>query len=127
MWVKVFSRCGLIGVFKSNKYMPSQTQLNSNCSCKKETNLPEVEANLNVEVYPNPTNDNWQVLLHDFSNIKYADLKLFDLNGKQVWYNYVSEFHYSNVTVPAANLPKGIYLLKVVTDRQTHSIKLIKN
>jgi hypothetical protein len=43
-----------------------------------------------------------------------------------VWSTEHDFENYSNIVVPAANLPKGIYILKIVSERQNGSYKLIK-
>jgi hypothetical protein len=78
-------------------------------------------------VYPNPTTDKWQVMLSDFVNIKDAQFKLFDLNGKVVWSLEKNNFEYSNISIPAAHLPTGVYTLQIITDRQSGTYRLSKD
>jgi Secretion system C-terminal sorting domain len=123
--LKVNSACGLLPIIAK-----THNGVNiSGCLFKKDEESNMINPTLNelIYAYPNPTSDSWQVLFSDFDNDKRAELKLYDINAAIVWQGNKTDFTTSNITVPAADLPKGIYLLRMVTDRQTHSIQLIKN
>jgi aminopeptidase N len=72
---------------------------------------------LNLMVYPNPVNDQFTVQLKNFKG-GFVRLQLFDMSGKNVYslqqplYNG-REF----LTIPAASLATGKYLLKVADDQ----------
>jgi hypothetical protein len=122
MYVKVYSPCGYIGTF--NKSFLGNSA--SSCSCKKDESLGEIADNFNVDIYPNPSTDQWNVSVSDFVQAQKASCKLYNLDGKVVWSTEHDFENYSNIVVPAANLPKGIYILKIVSERQNGSYKLIK-
>jgi Secretion system C-terminal sorting domain len=81
---------------------------------------------LQIDAYPNPTFNKWNIMFYNFASIKYANLKLMDMNGKVVWSLVKKEFSNSNIEVPASNLSNGIYCLNVITDSQVTNIKLVK-
>jgi hypothetical protein len=72
---------------------------------------------LELGIYPNPTTD---VL-----NIKTQDIvvstMIFDITGK------VTNAPFSNGQINVSTLSKGIYILKVVTDKAVYQQKFIKN
>ena len=88
------------------------------------TSLQQVEEKLfsNVKVYPNPFNE---VLNVDIDNTpeKPVSLELYSIEGQlQTVYKNINQ-----IQINTSNLPKGIYLFKVVFDSgRTEFIKLIK-
>lgn len=74
-----------------------------------------------VSVYPNPTNNNWNIKTN---NSTINSIQVFDLLGKQVL-NLTPNS--SETLIDASGLNNGIYFAKVSTDLGTKSIKLIKN
>jgi aminopeptidase N len=69
-------------------------------------------------VHPNPSNSSWQVRnLADESR-----LQLTDVSGRLIWTGSAS----GNTTIPATELPTGVYLLRVSAAGTTETIKLIK-
>ena len=78
------------------------------------------------EVFPNPTRDQVSVYLSnlDASNGVFS-LKLFDLNGQVVLERSITDQNIVNLSLP--DLPKGMYILNVSSDKQSISKKLMKN
>ena len=74
----------------------------------------------NFTVHPNPANDHWE-LSNAPAN---AELKLSDITGRLVWQS--NSMNTTNINIPAALLPAGIYFLQLTGQEQTTSIKLIK-
>ena len=77
----------------------------------------------NVNVYPNPTNDNLNIQLS--RNLE-ADIRIFDTLGKLMVYQpnvSISETH----TVSVSNLNTGIYFIRINTELGTITKKFIKN
>jgi len=72
-----------------------------------------------VEVNPNPAVAEWHVT----GLSEHSELYLFDASGKLLWEARNSN---SNETVPAACLPAGAYILKVVNQHQTADYRLMK-
>lgn len=72
----------------------------------------------NIRIHPNPTEDNWQIdqLPED------TGLVLMDMTGKVIWKGKSTT---GNVTVPAAHLPAGNYLLKL-SGPVTEQVKLTR-
>jgi Secretion system C-terminal sorting domain len=122
VYARISTPCGLAGLYNYTFSTSPCTAL-----CKRAFDVADAPDNFTVDVYPNPTTDKWQVMLSDFVNIKDAQFKLFDLNGKVVWSLQKNNFEYSNVEIPAAHLPKGVYTLQIVTDRQSGTYRLSKD
>ncbi len=70
-------------------------------------------------IYPNPATDGWHI-----DNLQHgAGLLLLDVSGREMW-NGTST---GKVYIPAANLPKGCYLLEIQTGSgSTAHYKLLK-
>jgi Secretion system C-terminal sorting domain len=124
LYCKVYTQCG--GYF--GKYfgvIPKSTD--TSCSCKMDMSSNYIgPQNLNVSIYPNPSNTDWHVSLEDFENIKEVQLKLYDISGKVIWSKYCPINNFSNITIPSINLQVGVYILKIITENQNNSYKLIK-
>ena len=76
-----------------------------------------------IQVYPNPTNDNFYVYLN--SNLtKNNHLEMYDLTGKQV-YNQTINSKTMKLSKSELNISNGIYLLKLTTDNSTTLQKVI--
>lgn len=73
----------------------------------------------NVAIYPNPTNDVFQVSGIEGS----ANLNISDISGKQVLTKQVT----ANEDVSVSSLPQGVYIVKITTPEGTTEKKLIKN
>lgn len=79
-----------------------------------------------LKVYPNPTTDNAFVSL----NVKQAtqvELTLHNIMGQKVWSSAEKmNAGEQEVAVSTQNLPKGIYILKVVANGASQEVKVIK-
>lgn len=74
-----------------------------------------------IEVYPNPTPDIVNVLINkDFEK---ANIEVYNLTGQHLQTKYVK---YRSTPVSLGNYPSGVYILKINTDNQSESIKIIK-
>jgi len=75
-----------------------------------------------INVYPNPASNN--VIINNISNEKINTVQLIDGKG-----NVIKEFNVDNnrlnIDLKAMNLPKGLYILKVETDKETTNKKLV--
>ena len=74
---------------------------------------------LGVKVYPNPMTDN---LYFDLGSLNGATILLTDLQGKVVNNQRVV----NHEAVDVSNLPAGVYLLKVNSDKHSMSLKIEK-
>ncbi len=71
-----------------------------------------------INITPNPTHDSWNITgLNEAFTIQ-----LMDVTGKLMLEKSAS----GNTTIPAGNLPQGIYVLKLSTNKKTIAYKLIK-
>ncbi|UWX68455.1 T9SS type A sorting domain-containing protein (plasmid) [Empedobacter stercoris] len=74
-----------------------------------------------IEVYPNPTQDIVNVLINkDFEK---ASVEVYNLTGQHL---QSKDVKYRSTPVSLGNYPAGVYILKINTDNQTESIKIIK-
>ncbi len=79
----------------------------------------------NLEVYPNPVSNNQIVIKHDDYNNQSAELKIFDVNGKQVQTDYI-RLNGIETKISLQNLNSGIYLIQFITNNKTYQSKFIK-
>jgi Secretion system C-terminal sorting domain len=119
--LKLINPCGYQAIFTYN----TPVYNNTNCSCKTSEELSDLE-NLKIDVFPNPVTTEWNLTLHNLANTHYSSVKLYDANGKEVWSYKQGISNFSNITIPASNLKTGMYLLKIVTDKQSAIYKLQK-
>ncbi len=99
---------------------PDNWIVNGINSITKDPNLVGIEHHqlTNVRVGPNPTEDDWLI-----SGLKQpAELELADLNGRTIWKGRGD----TEVRINGAGLPVGVYILKVHSDQENRSFKLIK-
>lgn len=74
-----------------------------------------------IEAYPNPTRDFVNILINkDFEK---ATIEVYNLTGQ---YLQTKEVKYRSTPVSLGSYPAGIYILKIKTDNQIESIKMIK-
>lgn len=68
-----------------------------------------------VSVYPNPADKEVVIRWAEFTNSGAADVRIFDINGRQVW----SKTTYADfVNISVAELPNGTYLVQVSRDKE---------
>lgn len=72
---------------------------------------------LELGIYPNPTTDVLNIKTQD----RVVSTMIFDITGK------VTNAPFSNGQINVSTLSKGIYILKVVTDKAVYQQKFIKN
>jgi hypothetical protein len=94
---------------------------NSTLYC--EPNGIEESSDEIIAAYPNPFNEEFRISINGTSDL---DLRMFDLLGNQV--NIDLYFSSYAITVkPVSSIPSGIYLLKIIQDKRSEIIKVIKN
>lgn len=78
--------------------------------------LNELVFSQEVVIYPNPTSS----IVHINSNLKIESISSVDFLGKTSLVNFNS-----NNTIDVSNLPKGVYLLQIETDKGLINKKII--
>ena len=76
----------------------------------------------NVSVYPNPSNEN---KINIQSSVGIKDIQLFSINGQLI--KEVKNPEFSGNFYPLDNLPKGFYFLRLSSDNQSTTKKVIIN
>jgi hypothetical protein len=72
-----------------------------------------------ILLYPNPTN-NWVYIKGNISKLE--SIKLFSISGQ-----YISELKINKNKVNLENLPSGLYFVKLKTDKNSETLKIIKH
>jgi hypothetical protein len=75
---------------------------------------------LNVTIYPNPSNTNWNIAT---PNAVIDTIELYDVLGKRV---SVVTVESNTTTINGETLAKGLYLAKISTNTGQKTVKLIK-
>lgn len=94
--------------------------LGSSVRCLKDTPTGittenEIEKPL---VYPNPATNSLHIISNDHSNVS---VNIFNLQGKQILFSPII-----SGTIDISSLPKGVYLVKVISGENSAITKLIK-
>lgn len=88
--------------------------------CELNTNNPQ--NNLQMSVYPNPTQDNINITIANFSEpVNYT---ITDITGKTVINGTLPE---ANNTITLGGLTFGIYFVKITSGYFTEVVKVVKN
>lgn len=71
------------------------------------TDIKEISKSCNLVVYPNPANDKFMIAFD-----KGGSLKLYDILGREV----LAQNIFGKTEINIAHLPKGIYLIRLISD-----------
>jgi len=74
------------------------------------TVVNENQEKVDISVFPNPSNGQFQVSINDLSLLRNADLAIYNVVGEKVYQAVITE---SNPTIVLNHPVKGIYLLKI--------------
>ncbi len=81
-----------------------------------------------AKVFPNPTSDFTQLEINVLAKEKYL-IEVYDLNGKRISQIINQQLEAGNYTyrINLSNFEAGIYIIKIVTNTQNETVKVIKN
>jgi plastocyanin len=74
------------------------------------TAVDENQDKVDISVFPNPSNGQFQVTINDLALLKNADLAIYNVVGEKVYQAVITD---SNPTIVLNHPVKGIYLLKI--------------
>ncbi len=89
-------------------------------SKKSEGLLTTVKAG----IYPNPVLD--KIVLRCNFNSAFAIINIFDIKGELLYNHKYAVQGVNELEIPANDLKKGMYILRVQTEQQVHTFKFIK-
>jgi len=87
----------------------------------KETIAETKPSNSNFTIYPNPSSDG-QFIIELTNKTTESTIEIYDLMGKKVWSKVSSE---NKLEIDISNQPKGIYLVKVVSENNVIIQKIV--
>lgn len=114
--VVVFEYKGIEG---SEIYQKTSSAANLKTFSTVATSISQEKENSDFEVYPNPAND---FVYIDVKNTNACQVLICDMDGKSV---FSGMYNGQKNVIPLNNLPKGMYLLRIVSDKSNFSKKLI--
>ncbi|WP_299223475.1 starch-binding protein [uncultured Aquimarina sp.] len=79
-----------------------------------------------ARAWPNPFNQSLTLSFTGNMKDNHVRIEMFDLAGKRTNTTLVKDTRTNTVTMNTANLPKGIYLLKIVSDKNVRVMKMVK-
>lgn len=88
-----------------------------------EENLSTIESSIDdISIFPNPAKDKITIEM-SASNFGIADINIYDLQGKLILEQTISEAH--SIDIDISNLISGIYFVKLSTNTRTLVKKLV--
>jgi hypothetical protein len=102
-------------------YRLNQTDYDGKITHLKIIAVNTYERNGVIEVIPNPSNGSFWFELPE--GVSSSELKVLNSAGQEVPFNFTSMG--SRVQVDALDLPRGLYLLKLITNRGMNSAKIV--
>jgi hypothetical protein len=85
--------------------------------------------NISLIIYPNPFKDNIS-LNYQLKQESTVEISLFDNTGKQVYYvnrnKLKADYYTEEIDTKQVNLSSGMYIVKIVIDKQVYTKKLFK-
>lgn len=118
--IKITNSCGTTIL---DSYIPLRLPTKCGVAPLRVANSNTTEVDANYKIYPNPSSEILNVSLNDGKNIfsKNVTASLYDLKGVQ---KKQFEIINNNAAINVADLPEGIYILKINIDgtEETHQI-----
>ncbi|MFT3703403.1 MAG: T9SS type A sorting domain-containing protein [Agriterribacter sp.] len=106
----------------NNFYRIKQIDIDGKYTYSKIVSL-QIEASSVIQIYPNPTQNSVQVRLRSNNEtVKY--IQLSNMAGSILFTQ--NTIYSSNANISLSSLPTGVYWLKVVTGKNVHVIKVLK-
>ena len=84
--------------------------------------LNEVAQDIQMKVYPNPTDDKLTVSIRQ--GVKIKDLNFVDFSGKILKPRSIIR-NQDNIDINVSNLNEGIYILEIVSDKEVDKVKVV--
>jgi len=80
----------------------------------------------NVSLFPNPASNKINILSNSDKNA-FLDIKILNYYGTLVYEsNKLQNISNNNTSIDISTLPNGIYFVLITSDKETHTIKFIK-
>ncbi|WP_299190128.1 starch-binding protein [uncultured Aquimarina sp.] len=79
-----------------------------------------------VKAWPNPFKESLTLSFTGNMKNNYVSIEMYDLAGKKTNTTVIKDTKTNRVTINTINLPKGIYLLKVISDKNVKVMKMVK-
>lgn len=91
------------------------------------TTSPQVEKNIGIIVYPNPSTGHFTISIKDIKTESNMSIELFDLQGQSVFKESIKPIKGQfNSEINIDNFPSGFYILKLYSDEKLYETRLIE-
>ena len=94
------------------------------CMSSGMTGIQE-SPSLSIALHPNPAQD--YIFIENIFSDKNIEILIFDTKGRLVLSKILSSENKSNLEVPIANLPSGLYFVKMIQDEKSASASFVKD
>lgn len=99
--------------------------LNYNLTCLTPTEELITKDFMKFSLYPNPVND--KIYINALQDIDNAKIELVDINGRILFTQKIhSWINQSEIGIEVINMPPGVYFIKIYSDQNYKSFKVIK-
>lgn len=97
-------------------------------NCQQIIGVTENSKNeFNLEFYPNPSNiDQDLTIKFSFEGQKAIQFKIFDISGRLIQVTNLENIGSEEILLPTDDINAGIYLLQIIIDNKTETVKIIK-
>ncbi len=85
-------------------------------SCSAPTGIPSLDANEVVTIYPNPFSTSTTIIINDASEMKKAELRVYNVLGEVVLITTITK---QATTLGTSDLTSGIYFYKIISNNKT--------
>jgi hypothetical protein len=88
------------------------------------TGLAENKVKEDVSIFPNPSSGNFHLQINASQSAKKLELEIFTEQGKRIYSkSVVQQTTSSNIEI--ADLPKGVYFLRLIGGKDKYSKKIV--
>jgi len=103
----------------------SNTRLNETWKCTNLTSISEYFRNIwSVRIHPNPVINEFNVELTNIHNGRNIEYNISDSYGRIVMSNSTNE---NKIRIDISSFPKGLYFLKMYSNDEFYTIKVVKD
>lgn len=101
-----------------------ETQKSVTITFEDCTGIPELLNNIQINIYPNPSNGQFVLLLNSNEKEK-VTIFIADQNGKKAFNETISVNGEFKKNMSLTNLSKGVYMMKIINNKNVYTQKIV--